>query len=645
LAVLTDGQFLAATGSSVPTRDIHHLDNREAGYGAEQSYSLKAYCVLLGLRSQCHQLNQMTGIVQVAVNDRLVGYGTVFRLLSNQTTNSLPLSRGTNRAHNSNFAWTTFMNRVQCPLKCDHLRCLSIPHDANTHIGAETRSQMTAIATSDCAELASKLGAEYVSGATREHRKSHGQFMTPIPIATEMARGMLEKKRTTVRILEPAAGSGILVAELVEQIAKLENRPSAITIAVYELEPALVECLHIVCRALQQKCRLLGIKFRYSVHHKDFLLENIHGKFDIIISNPPYFKLRKDDPRSLAHRHVVYGQPNIYSLFMARCASLLKDCGNLCFLTPRSWTSGPYFVELRRFINRHLKIDAIHLFENRTSHFPGEVIQQEAMILWASSKQTVNDEVLLSVSNGLADLDRARLNLVSSKDIFPNDHHSRLVIPAFSRNVDALPWEESLITRGLRASTGKVVPFRSKQFILNAASSSSVPLFWLQHVKRQITSWPLGIQSEHILCDDKSNKLLIVDANYVFVRRLSCGNKAQAITAAPYFASGGSKIGIENHLNYIHKPDGKLTATEVRGLSAYLNSELVNRYFFARLGHTQVNATDLNNLPVPPLEKLAVLGETLNTIDEIGDIESAIETLLLAEHSQYFTDNNLENIN
>jgi adenine-specific DNA-methyltransferase len=45
-----------------------------------------------------------------------------------------------------------------------------------------------------------------------------------------------------------------------------------------------------------------------------------------------------------------------------------------------------------------------------------------------------------------------------------------------------------------------------------------------------------------------------------------------------------------------------------KGLTAFLNSTLVDSYFRQFSGHTQVNATDLRSLRYPAWEKLVALG-------------------------------------
>lgn len=79
----------------------------------------------------------------------------------------------------------------------------------------------------------------------------------------------------------------------------------------------------------------------FTIHQEDFILVNhtyITGRnlfndnvvlYDHIISNPPYFKLAKDDVRTQCCTSIVDGQTNIYALFMAICAKMLNGSGEM----------------------------------------------------------------------------------------------------------------------------------------------------------------------------------------------------------------------------------------------------------------------------------------------------------------------------
>jgi adenine-specific DNA-methyltransferase len=70
-------------------------------------------------------------------------------------------------------------------------------------------------------------------------------------------------------------------------------------------------------------------------------------------------------------------------------------------------------------------------------------------------------------------------------------------------------------------------------------------------------------------------------------------------------------IGLENHLNYIHRPKGKLAHAEALGLAALLNSALVDRFFRISNGNTQVSAVELRNLPLPSAERMRTIGRAI----------------------------------
>src|SRR5277367_3586652 len=78
---------------------------------------------------------------------------------------------------------------------------------------------------------------------------------------------------------------------------------------------------------------------------------------------------------------VVHGQPNIYALFMAVTASLLRNGGEFLFITPRSFASGPYFRLFREKFFAAVRPVGVHVFGSRREAFGRDEVLQESIIL------------------------------------------------------------------------------------------------------------------------------------------------------------------------------------------------------------------------------------------------------------------------
>jgi adenine-specific DNA-methyltransferase len=151
----------------------------------------------------------------------------------------------------------------------------------------------------------------------------------------------------------------------------------------------------------------------------------------------------------------------------------------------------------------------------------------------------------------------------------------------------------------------------------------------MQSIKPMSVEWPAPncAKPQHIARKAREDNLLVPNRNYVLVRRFSAKEDDRRLIAAPLLAErlGHSAIGLENHVNYIHRPDGELTDNEVWGLAALLNSDLFDAYFRALNGNTQVSATELRAMPLPPWELVEELGRRIKrTSATSAEIEEAM---------------------
>jgi hypothetical protein len=93
------------------------------------------------------------------------------------------------------------------------------------------------------------------------------------------------------------------------------------------------------------------IKFKNpaQIINTDFLEWTPQVKYDLIIGNPPYFVMKKDDV-SAEYYDYFDGRPNIFTLFIVKSLQMLNLDGILSFILPKSFTNCLYYDKLRKYI-------------------------------------------------------------------------------------------------------------------------------------------------------------------------------------------------------------------------------------------------------------------------------------------------------
>jgi adenine-specific DNA-methyltransferase len=482
-----------------------------------------------------------------------------------------------------------------------------------------------------------RLGIYYTSLVNQEHKKENGQFFTPSEIARLMS-SFTKFKNNTVSILDPGCGTAILTCALVEHLITKNNNLQAIELVVYETDKELISYSKKSIEYLKEWSKTKKIDFNYSLHTADFVIENADclnenanlfsekkETFDIIISNPPYFKLPIEDSRAIAAKAVVNGHPNIYAIFMAISAKLLKENGELIFITPRSYASGSYFKLFREYFFKMIEIDNVHLFVSRKDTFNRDKVLQETVIIKGKRKEKTNPNhnVIISSSQGLKDITNPEMKSFKQKELIDLASNEKILyLPTSNFDESILTvfknWDGNLNKYNIQISTGPVVAFRSKHYIQDNYENGTVflaPLFWLHNVKQMILEWPIPKpeKGQYIRIENGSKATLIPNKNYILLRRFSTKDDKSRLIAAPYFCNfiKSDYIGVENKVNYIYRPKGHLDRNEVVGLCALLNSALFDSYFRIFNGNVNVSATELREIPLPPLEIIKAMGDNI----------------------------------
>jgi len=483
-------------------------------------------------------------------------------------------------------------------------------------------------------EYAERLSALYSDVLRLKDMKPMGQFFTPRQVSIFMAE-LFDIKQDKINLLDPGTGTGVLSAAFCEKLLS-RKKPISLVIDTFETDPKIIPFLKRVLQECKKDLEKKGSKFEFNVLAKDFILTNepyLSGPglfergekfYDFVISNPPYYKVGTESPYSRMMAEFICGQPNIYAFFMTMAASMLVDKGEMVFITPRSFCSGLYYKNFRKWFLRKVRITRIHIFESRKDIFDKDGVLQENVIIKAS-KNGREGIVTITTSkdkdlNVLGKIEVDYSNIISRKN-----SESFIRIPTSELDVRILhiidEWPWTLGKLGMEISTGPVVDFRAKEHLRQDLTKGSVPLLWMHNMQSMRVVWPSKKNKKPaaIASTEKTSPLLLPVKNYVLLKRFTSKEQRRRLDSAVLKQSEfpHESVGIENHVNYIHKPNGSLSVGEAFGIAALLNTGLIDNYFRSLNGHTQVNATEIRNVPLPDLSVIKKIGEIVSKAKDL----------------------------
>jgi len=138
------------------------------------------------------------------------------------------------------------------------------------------------------------------------------------------------------------------------------------------------------------------------------------------------------------------------------------------------------------------------------------------------------------------------------------------------RFCDSRHRSKRLAMLGLEVSTGRVVDFRAKEFLVREAHEGTVPLIYPCHFKGSFVHWPNpgGRKPNAIRDTERTQELLVPGAICVLVKRFTSKEERRRVVACIYDAHRihAERVGFENHLNYFHARGRGLPTSLAKGL-------------------------------------------------------------------------------
>lgn len=519
---------------------------------------------------------------------------------------------------------------------------------------------------------------DYLHIVSLELRKQLGQYSTPIEIVRYIiksveyvpSRNILQKK-----LIDPACGSGAFLGEacrvylnalkkaaipisqwypmIISAINGIDIDPKACFFARLNLAMLLAPpILEFVSKNTIAKLKPLPIYCADTLHllalrrksiplFYDRISVPLEDQFDFVVGNPPYYKIKNLEQNIKdTFTESIYGHPNAYALFIHAGIEMLRTRGRLGFITPRSMLSGLYFKKLREFIERKTAIKEIVNISDRKNIFDG--VLHGTMILSLKRGKQNDEKINISLVKTLEDIrDQHRAIIVDRNKVVQRLNGTTVWFVAESLAVynilskiikDSPPLSGQEIN--YRAKTGQIVWNRVKPLLSTQKEPDTLPLVWATDVGKFSFSFNrMGTARPCFLTFNAKTKQLILKGPSILVQRVTADEQPSRIVACiPEEFCKKERDGyfVENHLNII-QPTTESSTIDLYFILGILNSEVVEFFFRAMNGNTQVSATELNLLPIP----------TGKHDDKIADIAKEIQVFEETKRKKLLTELNV----
>lgn len=489
----------------------------------------------------------------------------------------------------------------------------------------------------------------------KETRRALGEFYTPLPIAQHLTDSLqIEANWVAMRIkiVDPASGSGSLLGAIERCLigAALANN-----ISVHQTLQQLSDALHGFdvqpCAVLLTRLWLMlgilpildgsddaiTIPSFPNVRLLDPLAEpdpywDPSGQFDYVIANPPFSKLARNRVAFLdRYGDIIYGQPNLYQLFLWWAVRAVKPGGRIAFLMPQSFRSGLYFHKLRQQLASNCDLQAVTLFTSRIGIFNGVdsplmtiTLQKRPSPLPKASRNTVAVRVSPD-GNDLAGLES--LTVAREKVLRAHSYGPIWCISDQRIDYDLLEKVYAGATQLMDLAdrfdvrNGGFVWNQHKSVLQPEARADAVPLLSAPSVSPFQFNFPIESlvkkKRQFALVTPQVVELLRTGSS-ILVKRTTPKKRGRRIMAAlipEEFISDSPAFFVENHLNIIEALcDDDLAL--LNGLVGWLNSRLLNFVFHVMNGTSHISIFELNLLPLP----ISWLPQLANDVDELSQM-------------------------
>ncbi|MET4312543.1 N-6 DNA methylase [Bradyrhizobium sp. RT4b] len=436
-------------------------------------------------------------------------------------------------------------------------------------------------------------------------RERLGAYFTPPYLASQVLRRLNALGYDPVRhtIIDPAAGGAAFLAPvhgLITGSLRKEDAGKALKLLrgieidrrLAKVSKDLLAWRTAFARGADEPAERDFLAVENCVEVADTLEKDASGRYDVVVGNPPYVRIGRDDYHEYVRRWPDLtdkgGYLNLSMAFLHHCATFLKPGGLLSFVMPASMIGGPSFASFRRSIAS--EIVAIDRIESRQRVF----------------LDVTQDCIVVTMRRGLVRRQAVRVCSFSREgserflgDIKLDREGAHWEMPA----VEKIATGSSLSDAGWTGKVGPVVPHRWKERISRTRAASSVALLWAAAIR------PDGLLDfDHMKASVEGHRV-VVDTELSYVIRRPClvvqrtTNRKQkrrinaSVVDRKFLDTVGPFVA-ENHV-IVLTPPPEAPMTDLREMAELLNSPQMTALYDRISGTASVSLKTLMSMELP----------------------------------------------
>lgn len=273
--------------------------------------------------------------------------------------------------------------KIKKVLKCTLVNTATINRIVSSSNLADFETLMEYVKKNPMGLTTAALGK--IAELANTKRTDNAAYFTNKSLITEMMKALPESDKETVRILEPSVGVGNFIPLIIK---KFEGKN--IILDVVDIDAKSLEITKLILKNydIPSNCTINYIE-------ADFLKYEFNEKYDYIIGNPPFYKMKKNNHLLNIYKRDAVNKDttNICSFFLDKALKIGKY---VSLVFPKFILNTPEFAPSREYISQK-SVECIIDFGEKG--FPGVLIETLAIFINNMTKPSTTRVV--SVAQGI----------------------------------------------------------------------------------------------------------------------------------------------------------------------------------------------------------------------------------------------------